>query len=81
MKELWRTLDNRHYEDAVFETKTFLNQLEEVQTLYYENLCTNLQLTDEGEQYLFDYVYNSNTDSFEEYLEAIGIDYYSLVRA
>jgi hypothetical protein len=67
------TLDNRHPDDAIFETATFIKNLSTVQDLYFDKLCTNLELKAEGKDYIFDYIYNTKQDkSFDDYLDALG---------
>jgi hypothetical protein len=72
------TLDDRHPEDAIFETATFLRKLSEVQTIYFEKLLENLQLNDTGEQHLFEYIFNTQSGDYEDfahYLETLGLAY------
>lgn len=74
------TSDGRHPEDVIHEFKTFINKLSEVQDDYYEKLCKSLNLNSEGENLLFDYIYNVNNqeqqvDDFVDYLENLNKDY------
>jgi hypothetical protein len=67
---------NEHPEDRIFAVKNFINELENVQTFYYNQLLLNLNLKEEADDYLFDYVYNENAElSFEEYLNRINKSY------
>jgi hypothetical protein len=73
MKTKNYTKDGRHPEDVIYEVKTFINQLQKVQEDYFNKLVQNLNITKEGEDWLFDYVYNSTDedkyDGFDHYLE------------
>lgn len=67
---------NEHPEDRIFATKNFINELENVQTFYYNQLLLDLNLNEEANDYLFDYVYNENAEiSFEEYLNKLNKSY------
>lgn len=73
-----RTLDDRHPEDAIFEAAAFLRQLNEVQEAYFNKLQTNLELSDGGAAYLFDYIFNTESGQYEDfadYLEQLGLAY------
>ncbi len=73
------TESNRHPEDRIFEVKKFINELESVQTFYYNQLLLELNLNQKGDDLLFDYVFNSDhKDTFEEYLEKMGKTYTEL---
>lgn len=73
------TEDNRHPEDRIFEVKKFINELENVQTFYYNQLLLELDLNQKGDDFLFDYIFNSDhKDTFEEYLEKMGKNYSEL---
>lgn len=71
-EQLQYTLSGQHPDDAIFEVKTFINKLEKVQHDHFEKLVKDLQLTEEGESWLFDYVYNASEEekylTFDEYL-------------
>jgi hypothetical protein len=67
---------NEHPEDKIFAVKNFINELENVQTFYYNQLLLDLNLNEEANDYLFDYVYNENGElSFEEYLNKLNKSY------
>lgn len=76
MKEKHYTPDGRHPDDAVWETQKFIKELSRVQDDYFRRLVRDLRLTSDGEDYLFDYVYNcgdgDGLDSFSDYLERYG---------
>jgi hypothetical protein len=72
MKTKNYTPDGQHPED-IFKANTFINELQKVQEDYFNKLVQNLNITKEGEDWLFDYVYNSTDedkyDGFDHYLE------------
>jgi hypothetical protein len=79
------TPEGKHPEDAIYEVKTFINKLQEVQEDYFQRLSKGLKLTEEGEEYLFDYIYNTNNevdeiDDFAHYLETLGRNYKDLIK-
>ena len=62
-------------QDKIVAAKTFINELANVQDLYYHTLMVELGLdkTDRIEDFLFDYVFNSgNEETFVEYLGRHG---------
>jgi hypothetical protein len=67
------TKSNKHPDDAIFETKTFLNELSKIQNQYFENLLQDLNLSEEGEGWLFDFIFNGDEQDnkmlFTEFLE------------
>jgi len=67
------TPEGMHPEDAIYKTRTFIRELQKVQNEYFSKLSSDLKLTKEGEDWLFDYVYNSTDedkyDGFDHYLE------------
>jgi hypothetical protein len=67
------TFDNMHPEDAISKIKNFINELQTVQTTYFENLVSKLGINKEGEDWLFDYIFNTTEedkyDDFEHYLQ------------
>ena len=76
------TPDRQHPEDAIYKVKQFISELQKVQEEYFEKLVTSLSLTEEGEEHLFDYVYNSSEDyceDFEHYLSEFNVSYDSIV--
>lgn len=79
------TPKGKHPEDAIYEVKNFINKLQDVQEDYFQRLSKGLKLTEEGEEYLFDYIYNSNNevdeiDDFAHYLETLGKDYKNFIK-
>jgi hypothetical protein len=65
------TPDGMHPEDAIYKVKTFVKELQNVQETYIKNLVQDLNLNKDGEEWLFDYIYNSDetVDDFSHYLE------------
>ena len=69
---------NRHPDDAIIETKEFINKLQKVQEQYYNDLLDDLNIDNDLDTWLFDYIYNENADfglMFTEYLESHGLSY------
>jgi hypothetical protein len=78
------TPEGKHPEDAIYEVKIFINKLQDVQEDYIQRLSKGLKLTQEGEEYLFDYIYNIDNknreiDDFAHYLEILGRNYETLI--
>ena len=78
------TPEGKHPEDAINEVKTFINKLQEVQEDYFQRLTKELNLTEEGKDFLFDYIYNVDTvnekiDDFTHYLEPLNKNYTDLI--
>ncbi len=66
----------RHPEDLIFEVKSFINKLSEVQEEKFEQMCRELGIVEQGKDWLFDYVYNCDDGiCFDEYLEKYGVKY------
>ena len=65
-----------HPEDRIFAVKRFINELSNVQDFYFNQLMLELNLKDEVTDYLFDYIFNENSDlEFNEYLEKFDKNY------
>jgi hypothetical protein len=63
----------KHPEDEIYRVKQFIKELSNVQDRYFQELVNTLGLTSEGEEWLFDHIFNgSNQETFEEYLENYG---------
>ena len=59
------------------DNKTIIEAFQRTIDLYFDTLCSELNLTEDGINWLFDYIYNSNVmsngeESFEEYLKNYG---------
>jgi hypothetical protein len=74
--EKYYTDKNEHPEDRIYAVKKFLNELSNVQDFYFNQLFLELNLKDEANDYLFDFIFNENDQiEFSEYLEKFGKDY------
>jgi hypothetical protein len=61
------------YENAIARVKAFIIELTFVQDVYFKGLITELGLTDEGKDLLFDYIFNETEEKFfTEYLKKHG---------
>jgi hypothetical protein len=72
------TKSKRHPDDVIIKTKEFINKLQKVQEQYYNDLLDDLNIDDDLDTWLFDYIYNENADfglMFTEYLESHGLSY------
>ena len=72
------TKSKRHPDDAIIETKEFINKLQKVQEQYYNDLLDDLNIDNDLETWLFDYIYNEKENfglTFTEYLETHGKSY------
>ena len=79
------TPEGKHPEDAIYEVKVFFNKLKDVQDDYFERLSKGLNLTEEGEEFLFDYIYNVNNedqqiDDFFHYLSDLNKNYKDILK-
>lgn len=67
---------NEHPEDRIYAVKKFVNELSNVQDFYFNQLLLELNLKDEVNDYLFDYIFNEDDKmEFDEYLETLGKSY------
>lgn len=72
-----------HPEDEIYKVKTFINELEKVQEDYFTKLVESLNLSKEGEDWLFDYIHNSTEnkfDDFEHYLNGFNKKYEDMIK-
>jgi hypothetical protein len=79
------TPDGKHPEDAIYEVKSFFDKLKDVQDDYFERLSKGLNLTEDGRDFLFDYIYNvenddQQIDDFAHYLETLNKNYEDLIK-
>jgi hypothetical protein len=79
------TPEGKHPEDAIYEVKEFVKKLQDVQEDYFQRLSKGLKLTEEGEEYLFDYIYNTNNevdeiDDFAHYVQTLGKSYRNFIK-
>jgi len=72
-----------HPEDEIYKVKTFINELQKVQEEYFTKLVENLNLSKEGEDWLFDYIHNSDKnefDDFQHYLNDFNKKYEDMIK-
>ena len=79
------TPEGKHPEDAIYEVKSFFDKLRDVQDDYFKSLSKGLNLTEEGTDLLFDYIYNVSNDDqqiddFAHYLETLNKNYEDLIQ-
>lgn len=66
-------MNDKHPDDMIFDTKALIKNLSRIQDQEFTTLVEQLGLTDEGEGWLFDYVFNhTELETFGEYLEKYG---------
>jgi hypothetical protein len=74
-----QTLNEKpHIEDEIFRVKKFINELTNVQTAYFDKLVQDYNFNEKGNDWLFDYIFNSGEDGeimdFEEYVNHFNIN-------
>jgi len=70
------TSSGEHPEDRIFADKQYINRLQKHIFEVYDKLTQSLSLSAEGEEHLFDYIFNEEeAEDFEAYLLAMGSDY------
>jgi len=79
------TPEGKHPEDAIYEVKTLANKLRDIQEDHFERLSNWLNLTEEGKEFLFDYIYsvdnaNDEINNFAHYLEILEKEYKNLIQ-
>ncbi len=68
--------DHQHPEDKIFKVREFIQELENVQSGYFEKLADELKLNQLGKDHLFDFVHNCEDQiTFDEYLQTVGLTY------
>jgi hypothetical protein len=71
--------NNETPQDKIYNVKKFINELENVQTFYYNQLFLDLNLKDEAHDFLFDYIHNKDYDlSFDDFLKQSDKSYKEL---
>jgi len=83
MKPKYYTKTGQHPDDVINRVKTFINELQRVQDKYFDNLVEELNISEELIDWLFDYIFNEDSDidlMFTEYLEDINKDYVDFVK-
>jgi hypothetical protein len=63
------------HEDIISKVKEFIQELSHVQDDYYKSLVKDLGITSKGEDWLVDYIYNSDDSyvSFQDYCNAYKV--------
>jgi hypothetical protein len=64
--------------EKINKVKTFINELQSVQESYFNSLVDELKISDELNDWLFDFIYNEDADvdvSFTEYIGKAGKTY------
>lgn len=84
MDTKYYTPDGQHPDDAIVQVKHFINELSNVQEQYFQRLVEDLRLSEEGSDWLFDYIYNSGEEgnhlTFEEHMSYYGKTYQELIK-
>ena len=83
MKPKYHTKTGQHPDDVINRVKTFINELQIVQEKYFDDLVNELNISEELNDWLFDYIFNEDSDidlMFTEYLEDINKDYVDFVK-
>jgi hypothetical protein len=68
---------NEHPEDRIFRDREYIQRLQKHIDSVYDLLANDLRLNQKGQDWLFDYVFNedSNDIEFEEYLDKSNVKY------
>ena len=61
-------------EQKIEQTKKFIRSLSELQDELYTNLLEEIDIDPDVEDFLFDYVFNSDNTTFAAYLEGYSFD-------
>jgi hypothetical protein len=73
----------KEIDDKIYTTRTALRDLSQKQEEIFEVLVKDLHLNLKGEQWMFDYIYNSEEDEkyipFDEYLSFYKVEYSNLI--
>ena len=83
MKPKYYTKTGQHPDDAINRVKTFINELQKVQDKYFDDLVDELNINEELNDWLFDYIFNEDSDidlMFTEYLEDVNKKYEDFVK-
>ena len=74
---------DKNIDNLIYVSRRHIRDLSQQQDKIFETLTKHLQLNSEGEQWMFDYIYNSEEEEkyipFEEYLSFYKINYSDLV--
>ncbi len=83
MDKNYYTKSNRHPDDVISEIKSFINELQIVQNQYYSDLFEDLNIKEDIDGWLFDYIFNEQKDidiTFTEYLNNHGKNYNDFIK-
>ena len=72
-----------HPEDEIYKVKTFINELQKVQEGYFDKLVEDLNISKDGEDWLFDYIHNysiNEFDDFQHYLNGFDKKYEDITK-
>jgi hypothetical protein len=73
----------KEIDNKIYTTRTALRDLSQKQEEIFEVLVKDLHLNLKGEQWMFDYIYNSEEDEkyipFDEYLSFYKVEYSNLI--
>lgn len=73
------TPQGQHPEDRIYADKQYINRLQEHMSQVFQKLIKDLQISKEGEELLFDFVFNEEEPmEFSDMLTNTGIAYSSL---
>ena len=62
-------------EDDIYKTKQFIQELSNVQELYFNTLAEEMNLNQAGNDWLYDFIFNHTVpETFEEYLGRYRVD-------
>ena len=61
-------------EEKIEQTKKFIRSLSKLQDELYTNLLEEIDIDPDVEDFLFDYVFNSDNTTFAAYLEGYSFD-------
>lgn len=66
--------------ESIDKTKFLISELTKIQALYYDTLRDELGVMDESEDWLFDYIYNVEEGSFEDFLKRYNLKIGDVIR-
>jgi hypothetical protein len=70
-----------HPEDRIFRDREYIQRIQKHVDSVYDLLVNDLRLNDEGYNWLFDYIFNSDDNiEFEEFLAKYKIQYCNLIK-
>jgi hypothetical protein len=76
------TPQGQHPEDRIYADKQYINRLQEHMQHVFRRLTQDLRINKEGEEMLFDFVFNEEKPmEFSDLLAQAGISYASLIKS